>query len=61
MLKFVVAAAAILLASISVASAKGERSTAFYNNHNYTINPNGGVATITRKGGGPTTRRQRVK
>jgi hypothetical protein len=52
MLKLIVITATMLLASISIASAvQGGRSTAFYNSHSYTINPNGGPAKIVPKQG----------
>jgi hypothetical protein len=42
-----VIAAAMLMSSLSVAFAiQGGRSTAFYNNHSYTINPGAVVADV---------------
>jgi hypothetical protein len=51
MLKHIIVVAAALISCVSIASAKGERSTAFYNNHNYYIDPNGGPAKVVHKAG----------
>jgi hypothetical protein len=51
MLKLIVVAAVMLLSSLSVAFAVGNRSTAFYNSHSYTISPNGGPAKVVPKQG----------
>jgi hypothetical protein len=52
MLKLIVITTTMLLASISIASAiQGRRSTAFYNSHSYTVDPNGGPAKVAPKQG----------
>jgi hypothetical protein len=51
MFKLVVIASVTLMASLSSAFAVGNRSTAFYNSHNYTVGPNGGPAKVTPKYG----------
>jgi hypothetical protein len=64
MLKLIAIAAAMLLTSLSVASAAGARSTAFYNTHTYVVNPNSGPAKVVPKVGvqrNPAMRRQWVR
>jgi hypothetical protein len=51
MFKLIVIAAAMLVGSLSIAFAAGNRSTAFYNSHNYAVSANGGPAKVTPKYG----------